>query len=122
MTVDGERYGLLSGSDKISIEETGLSTSWLDLRKDGSPPLHPMALELLPLRLRAMISLFSPAFDSVVAISDQLPDDISPEPKFALLRLGGSEIPEVGTVLHDSGSGQLRWGGPRSVECSEGAG
>lgn len=93
-----------------SVEEIGLSTCSLALCNGRSSPFHPIAPEL-----------FSPVFNSV-AISDQLPDDISPESKFALLRLGGSGIPEVARVLHVSGSGQLRWGRPRSTESSEGAG
>ena len=105
MTVDGEIYNLSSGSAKISIEEIGLSTSWLALC-GGTSPLHSIAPEL-----------FSPPFNSV-AISDQLPDDNSPESKFAVLRVGGSGIPEVATVLHDSGSGQLRWERPGSTERS----
>ena len=55
-----------------------------------------------------MPELFSPLFNAV-AISDQFPDDISPESKFALLKLGGFEIPEVAWELRVSGSGQLRW-------------
>ena len=112
---------MLSGSAKISIEEIGLSISWLALCKGGSSPLPSIAPELLPLRLRALNPLFSPSFDSVI-ISDQLPDDISPEPKVALLRLGGSGTPEVATIFQDSGSGQLRWGRPRSIDSSDEAG
>ena len=103
---------MLSGSAKISIEEIGLSTSSPALSRGSSSPFHPIAPELFS---------FSPPFNSV-AISDQFPDDISPGSKFALLRLGGSEIPEVARELHVSGSGQPRWERPRSTESSDGAG
>ena len=112
---------MLSGSAKISIEDIGLSTSWLALCEGSSSPLHSIAPELLLLRLRALNPLFSPPFDSV-AISDQFPDDISPKPKFVLSRLGESGTPEVATVFHDSGSGQLRWERSRSIDSSEEAG